>query len=136
MGYELDAIAAVVIGDTRLAGGQGSITGTIIGTLLIGILTNTLRLNASSVDQTVAAGIALPSITEPSSIPSESPLRREQNRSDPSSERISYPRSFSRRQLAQIAFPLGGIGTGSIVSAVGDNCVIGRFTIDRTRPFS
>ena len=43
--YELDAIAAVVIGGTRLAGGKGSITGTIVGTLTIGVLTNMLRLN-------------------------------------------------------------------------------------------
>jgi ribose transport system permease protein len=43
--YELDAIAAVVIGGTRLSGGKGSISGTIIGTLFMGILTNMLRLN-------------------------------------------------------------------------------------------
>jgi ribose transport system permease protein len=43
--YELDAIAAVVIGGTRLSGGQGTITGTIIGTLIMGVLTNILRLN-------------------------------------------------------------------------------------------
>jgi ribose transport system permease protein len=43
--YELDAIAAVVIGGTRLAGGSGSISGTIVGTLTIGVLTNMLRLN-------------------------------------------------------------------------------------------
>ncbi len=43
--YELDAIAAVVIGGTSLAGGQGSIAGTVIGTLITGILTNMLRLN-------------------------------------------------------------------------------------------
>jgi ribose transport system permease protein len=43
--YELDAIAAVVIGGTRLAGGRGSILGTIVGTLTIGVLTNMLRLN-------------------------------------------------------------------------------------------
>jgi len=43
--YELDAIAAVVIGGTRLSGGKGSIAGTIIGTLIIGVLTNMLRLN-------------------------------------------------------------------------------------------
>jgi len=43
--YELDAIAAVVIGGTSLAGGQGSIAGTLIGTLFMGILTNMLRLN-------------------------------------------------------------------------------------------
>lgn len=43
--YELDAIAAVVIGGTRLAGGSGSIGGTVVGTLTIGVLTNMLRLN-------------------------------------------------------------------------------------------
>jgi ribose transport system permease protein len=43
--YELDAIAAVVIGGTRLSGGQGSILGTLIGTLIMGVLTNLLRLN-------------------------------------------------------------------------------------------
>ena len=43
--YELDAIAAVVIGGTRLSGGAGSISGTIIGTLIMGVLTNMLRLN-------------------------------------------------------------------------------------------
>lgn len=42
--YELDAIAAVVIGGTSLMGGNGSITGTVIGTLIMGVLTNTLRL--------------------------------------------------------------------------------------------
>lgn len=43
--YELDAIAAVVIGGTRLAGGKGSILGTVLGTLFIAVLTNMLRLN-------------------------------------------------------------------------------------------
>ncbi|HWF37737.1 MAG TPA: ABC transporter permease [Candidatus Acidoferrales bacterium] len=42
--YELDAIAAVVIGGTSLAGGSGSIAGTIVGTLIMGVLTNILRL--------------------------------------------------------------------------------------------
>jgi ribose transport system permease protein len=42
--YELDAIAAVVIGGTSLSGGKGSISGTIVGTLIMGILTNLLRL--------------------------------------------------------------------------------------------
>ncbi len=44
MAYELDAIAAVVIGGTPLSGGQGSILGTVVGTLIMGILTNILRL--------------------------------------------------------------------------------------------
>ena len=37
MGYELDAIAAVVIGGTSLSGGVGTITGTLLGVLLIGV---------------------------------------------------------------------------------------------------
>jgi ribose transport system permease protein len=44
-GYELDAIAAVVIGGTSLAGGTGSMGGTIAGALLLGILNNILALN-------------------------------------------------------------------------------------------
>jgi ribose transport system permease protein len=43
--YELDAIAAVVIGGTSLQGGKGSVSGTVVGTLIMGILTNILRLN-------------------------------------------------------------------------------------------
>jgi len=43
--YELDAIAAVVIGGTPLSGGRGSIAGTVVGTLIMGVLTNMLRLN-------------------------------------------------------------------------------------------
>jgi len=42
--YELDVIAAVVIGGTSLAGGRGRIVGTIIGTLFMGVLTNILGL--------------------------------------------------------------------------------------------
>jgi ribose transport system permease protein len=49
--YELDAIAAVVIGGTRLSGGQGTVGGTIVGTLIMGVLTNVLRL--SNVDSNV-----------------------------------------------------------------------------------
>lgn len=44
MGYELQAIAAVVIGGTSLAGGKGSIVGTIIGALIISVLNNGLRI--------------------------------------------------------------------------------------------
>ena len=43
-GYELDAIAAVVIGGTSLSGGRGSIAGTVVGALIIGILNNGLVL--------------------------------------------------------------------------------------------
>lgn len=44
-GYELDAIAAVVVGGTSLFGGKGSVFGTFIGTVIIGVLANTLNLN-------------------------------------------------------------------------------------------
>lgn len=43
-GYELDAIAAVVIGGTSLSGGEGTITGTIIGAFVMSVLTNGLRI--------------------------------------------------------------------------------------------
>ena len=57
--YELDAIAAVVIGGTRLSGGKGSISGTIVGTLIMGVLTNMLRLNNvdSNVEMMIKAAI-------------------------------------------------------------------------------
>ncbi|KAA9157175.1 ABC transporter permease [Amycolatopsis acidicola] len=43
--YELDAIAAVVIGGTDLTGGRGSVVGTVAGALLVGVLRNILALN-------------------------------------------------------------------------------------------
>jgi len=43
-GYELDAIAAVVIGGTSLSGGTGTILGTIIGAFIMSVLTNGLRI--------------------------------------------------------------------------------------------
>lgn len=56
-GYELDAIAAVVLGGTSLAGGSGRILGTIVGALIIGILNNALNLmNVSSYYQMIAKG--------------------------------------------------------------------------------
>ena len=44
LGYELDSIAAVVIGGTSLSGGRGSICGTVLGCLIIGVLNNGLVL--------------------------------------------------------------------------------------------
>lgn len=59
-GYELDAIAAVVLGGTSLSGGKGKITGTIIGALIIGILSNALNLlDVSSYFQMIAKGIVI-----------------------------------------------------------------------------
>lgn len=57
MGYELDSIAAVVIGGTSLSGGRGTILGTVIGCLIIGILNNGLvLLNVSPFWQQVVKG--------------------------------------------------------------------------------
>lgn len=59
-GYELDAIAAVVLGGTSLSGGKGRIVGTIIGALIIGTLNNGLNiLNVSSFYQQVVKGIVI-----------------------------------------------------------------------------
>ena len=43
-GYEMDAIAAVVVGGTSMAGGKGSIVGTVLGVLIIGLMNNILVL--------------------------------------------------------------------------------------------
>jgi ribose transport system permease protein len=43
--YELDAIAAVVIGGTSLSGGVGAVGGTLVGTLIIGVINNSMGLN-------------------------------------------------------------------------------------------
>lgn len=51
MAYELDAIAAVVIGGTSLQGGKGTIFGTVVGTLTLGVITNILGLKG--VDENV-----------------------------------------------------------------------------------
>lgn len=59
-GYELDAIAAVVLGGTTLAGGEGSIGGTLLGALIIGVINNGLNLlNVSSFYQLVAKGVVI-----------------------------------------------------------------------------
>ena len=58
--YELDAIAAVVIGGTSLSGGTGSVMGTIIGVLIIGVLRNGLNLlSVSPFLQAVIIGLVI-----------------------------------------------------------------------------
>lgn len=60
VGFELDAIAAVVIGGTSLAGGEGKISGTIIGALIIGVLNNGLNLmNVSPFYQSIVKGLVI-----------------------------------------------------------------------------
>jgi ribose transport system permease protein len=59
-GYELDAIAAVVIGGTSLSGGTGTILGTIIGAFIISVLTNGLRiLSVAQEWQFVVTGVII-----------------------------------------------------------------------------
>lgn len=59
-GYELDAIAAVVIGGASLAGGVGSIGGTIVGVFIIGVLRNGLNLiGVSPFIQQIVIGIVI-----------------------------------------------------------------------------
>ncbi|MBQ4814660.1 ribose ABC transporter permease RbsC [Bacillus pumilus] len=58
--YELDAIAAVVLGGTSLSGGRGRIVGTLIGVLIIGVLNNGMNLlGVSSFYQSVVKGIVI-----------------------------------------------------------------------------
>lgn len=60
LGYELDSIAAVVIGGTSLSGGRGSIWGTVLGCLIIGVLNNGLfLLNVSPFWQQVIKGLVI-----------------------------------------------------------------------------
>jgi len=60
MGFELDSIAAVVIGGTSLSGGRGSILGTVQGALIIGVLNNGLvLLNVSPFWQQVIKGFVI-----------------------------------------------------------------------------
>ncbi len=59
-GYELDAIAAVVIGGTSLSGGEGGVGGTLVGALIIGVLNNGLNLlNVPSFYQQIVKGLII-----------------------------------------------------------------------------
>jgi ribose/xylose/arabinose/galactoside ABC-type transport system permease subunit len=58
--YELDVIAAVVVGGTSLTGGRGRILGTLAGTVFIGVLNNGLNLaNVDPYTQKIALGIVI-----------------------------------------------------------------------------
>ena len=59
-GFEMDAIAAVVIGGTSMSGGVGTVGGTFIGVLIIGVITNGLNLmGINSFWQEVFKGIII-----------------------------------------------------------------------------
>ncbi len=59
-GFELDAIAAAVVGGTSLAGGRGTAWGTFLGALIIGALNNGMNLlNVSSFYQLIAKGVVI-----------------------------------------------------------------------------
>lgn len=60
IGYEMDAIAAVIIGGTSISGGEGKVTGTFIGALLVGMIRNGMNLlNVPSSVQPVVIGAAI-----------------------------------------------------------------------------
>ena len=59
-GYELQAIAAVAVGGTPLAGGRGGIAGTMLGVLLLGVISNSLNLlGVSGAYQYVFQGLVI-----------------------------------------------------------------------------
>jgi ribose transport system permease protein len=59
-GLELDAIAAVILGGTSLSGGLGTISGTLIGSLILGVLNNILNLaNVNPFYQDIVKGLVI-----------------------------------------------------------------------------
>jgi ribose/xylose/arabinose/galactoside ABC-type transport system permease subunit len=60
VGYEFDAIAAVVVGGTSFAGGEGGLAGTLVGVLIIGVINNGLNLlNVNALWEQVVKGVVI-----------------------------------------------------------------------------
>jgi inositol transport system permease protein len=60
VGYEFDAITAVVVGGTSLSGGAGSLVGTVIGAVIVGIINNVQNLlNINTQWQQVVKGVII-----------------------------------------------------------------------------
>jgi ribose/xylose/arabinose/galactoside ABC-type transport system permease subunit len=60
VGFEFDVIVAIVLGGTALSGGQGSVVGTVVGVLIVGILGNGLNLlGVQSFSQYIVKGVVL-----------------------------------------------------------------------------
>jgi ribose/xylose/arabinose/galactoside ABC-type transport system permease subunit len=60
VGFEFDVIVAIVLGGTALSGGQGSVIGTVVGVLIVGVLGNGLNLlGVQSFSQYVVKGVVL-----------------------------------------------------------------------------
>ncbi|EFA46841.1 conserved domain protein [Yersinia pestis KIM D27] len=60
IGFELDVIAAVVVGGASLAGGHGNVVNTIIGVFILSIISNLMNLmNISGYNQQVVKGVII-----------------------------------------------------------------------------
>ena len=85
--YELDAIAATVIGGTSLLGGSGTVTGTLVGALIMGVLRNGLNLlGISSFVQQVVIGAVIITAVLVDSVLNRRAQRRRAQRSVPVAE--------------------------------------------------
>jgi ribose transport system permease protein len=72
LGYELDAIAAAVIGGANLMGGEGNLIGTLVGAVTMGVLHNGLNLlNVSAYWQQVAIGIVIAAVVSANALRKE-----------------------------------------------------------------
>jgi ribose transport system permease protein len=95
MMYELDAIAATVIGGTSLLGGSGTLVGTVIGALIMGVLRNGLNLLgiSSFLQQVVIGGVIIAAVLVDSLLNARSQRRRARITPSPASTAGSAERA-------------------------------------------